>query len=389
MKADSCLPRRQGKLSAYMTNNAPTTTTAVAVLQPVNHHSPVQGKSAGRGLLKLALDVHLRQHVVAMQYDGSSPKPPQRFSPEAFLAWVTKQVAQGWQVVSCYEAGPFGYVLHRQLEALGVRNYVIAPRNWDDQHKRVKTDRTDALAMLNALDRYVAGNPRALAVVRVPTEGQERLRSESRIRESLKRDLKMTAQRGRGLALQYGFRLTGRWYGPRNWPKLKLPEWLRPLLTPLRQMALALHTQVEGLTRQIEEGSTGTRPKGLGALTQQELDREVCDWRRFHNRRQVGSYLGLCPGEHSSGPRQQQGPITKCGNRRLRHCLVEASLRLLCHQPGYRLCRKWRTEFLSSKTTGRRRKQIIVALARGFAVDWWRIRTGQTTFEKLGLLPQT
>ena len=88
-------------------------------------------------------------------------------------------------------------------------NYVICPRNWDDGHKRVKTDRTDARAMLNALDRFVAGNPHALALVRVPTEAQERLRSESRLRQSLKGDLKMIAQRGRGLALQYGYRLKG------------------------------------------------------------------------------------------------------------------------------------------------------------------------------------
>ena len=66
-------------------------------------------------MLKLALDVHLLQHVVAMQYDGSSPKPPQRFTPKDFLAWVEKQIAQGWQIISCYEAGPFGYGLHRQL----------------------------------------------------------------------------------------------------------------------------------------------------------------------------------------------------------------------------------------------------------------------------------
>jgi hypothetical protein len=54
-----------------------------------------------------------------MQYDGSSPKPPQRFTPQGLLAWVQKQIAQGWRVVSCYEAGPFGYNLHRQLTTLG------------------------------------------------------------------------------------------------------------------------------------------------------------------------------------------------------------------------------------------------------------------------------
>ena len=104
-------------------------------------------------------------------------------------------------MVTCYEAGPFGYGLHRHLTALGATNYVIRPRNWDDQHTRVKTDRTDALAMLNALDRFCAGNSKALALVRVPSQAEERLRSQSRLCQSLQRNLKLIAQRGCGLAL--------------------------------------------------------------------------------------------------------------------------------------------------------------------------------------------
>jgi transposase len=360
-------------------HNKHSSTPAVALVQPVNH--PTQTRT-----LKLALDVHLKQHVVAMQFDGQAPKPPQRFTPPGLLVWVQKQIAAGWQVVSCYEAGPFGYVLHRQLTALGVINYVIRPRNWDDQHQRVKTDRTDARAMLNALDRFVAGNPHALALVRVPTEAQERRRSESRIRQSLRRDLKMIVQRGRGLGLQYGYRLTGKWYGQGNWPALPLPAWLIELLRPLRSAALALHEQVRVQTAQIEAQNTQPIPKGLGQLTEQILAREVGDWTRFRNRRQVGSYLGLCPSEHSSGQRHQQGSVTKCGNPRLRWALCEAAWRLLKYQPQYRLCKKWRGQILDPQTLGGRKKQLVAALARGFGVDWWRICTGQTTPEKLGLV---
>jgi hypothetical protein len=49
---------------------------------------------------------------------------------------VHKKLSQGWQVVSCYEAGPFGYVLHRQLTVLGVTNYLIRARNWDDHQSQ-------------------------------------------------------------------------------------------------------------------------------------------------------------------------------------------------------------------------------------------------------------
>jgi len=356
-------------------------TPAVALVQPVNHLPQPR-------TLKLALDVHLAWHVVAVQEDGSSPKPPQRFKPADFLKWIEQKVVAGHRIISCYEAGPFGYGLHRQLTALGVTNHVIRPRNWDDQHTRIKTDRTDALSMLNALDRFCAGNHKALALVHVPTEQQERSRTQTRLRQSLVRDLKMIAGRGRGTALQYGLSLKGDWYGRRNWPKHQsiLPGWFIALIEPLRQSALFLHDQIQPLTDAIEAASPCARPKGMGGLTEQLLSREALDWHRFKNRRQVSSYLGLCPSENSSGQRQHLGGVTKCGNPRLRWALCELAWRLVKFQPDYRLCRKWRPRILDPLTPGGRRKQMIVALARGFGVDWWRIRTGQTTPEKLGLI---
>ena len=349
-------------------------------MQPVNHNN--------KPLLKMALDVHLAFHVMAMQEEGSSPKSPQRFKPADFLKWVERKVAEGYRVVSCYEAGPFGFGLHRQLTALGVSNHVIRPRNWDEQHRRVKTDRTDALAMLNALDRFCAGNKKALALVNVPTEEQERRRTQSRLRQSLVRDLKMSAGRGRGTAMQYGFNLKGKWYGRRNWPKQQslLPAWFIQLITPLRQSALFLHDQIKQLTDTIESASQRSRPKGMGGLTEQLLEREACDWTRFKNRRQVSSYLGLCPSENSSGQRHQQGHVTKCGNPRLRWALAEMAWRLVRFQPEYRLTKKWKPRLLDPHATPGRRKQALIALARGFGVDWWRICTGQTTPQKLGLL---
>jgi transposase len=225
--------------------------------------------------------------------------------------------------------------------------------------------------------------------VRVPTEEEERKRSHSRLRQSLARDRQMTAQRGRGIALQYGFRLKGAWFGRRSWPKWQplLPNWLIALLEPLRASCLFLHDQIRAQDEVIEKSSTAPLPKGMGALTQQILSREACDWSRFQNRRQVSSYLGLCPSENSSGTRQQQGHITKAGNPRLRWALCEMAWRLVRHQPGYRGVKKWRTHLGPHAAPGKK-KQALVALARTFGVDWWRICTGRTTPEKLGLKMQ-
>jgi transposase len=66
------------------------------------------------------------------------------------------------------------------------------------------------------------------------------------------------------------------------------------------------------------------RPKGLGEISLVTLDGEVCDWHRFHNRKQIGSYTGCCPGEHSTGGVQRFTGIDRMGNGKVRTVLVEA-----------------------------------------------------------------
>ena len=104
--------------------------------------------------------------MVARQVEGLNPQPPQKFKVADFLKWVEGQVDKGFEVISCYEAGPTGYWLHRKLTGLGVTNYVVCPTRLDSRGKGVNTDKTDALELLVRLDRYVAGNRKAFSVVR-------------------------------------------------------------------------------------------------------------------------------------------------------------------------------------------------------------------------------
>lgn len=345
----------------------------------------IPGPSDKSKLLKLGIDVHLKSYTVAAMHDNH-PKPPQRFAPADFLLWVQKQIEAGHTIVSCYEAGPLGYVLHRKLCALGVTNHVIRPRDWDDNRKKCKTDCWDARSMLNALDRFVAGNKNALVLVRVPTPQEEQRRSLLRLRHRLQRETQRLAQVARGIALNYGFRLKGKWYGSRTWPRLQptLPDWLQGLLHPLRQTIETLRKELTQLESQIKALVPKSLPAGMGPLTWVALEAEICNWNRFKNRRQVGSLTGLTPSEKSSGDRRVQGAITKCGNPRLRTVLCEMAWRLLLYQPDYRLVKTCRTR-LRAQNTPAKRKQQAVALAHGFAIDWWRLRTGQTTPQKLGL----
>src|SRR5438093_12083610 len=262
-----------------------------------------------------------------MQEGSSNPKPPQRFAKKAFLHWAAKLARSGGQVYAVYEACGFGFSLQRQLSAVGIHCYVICPQKLDEQNRRIKTDSLDARALCLKLDRFLQGNRHALALVRVPSEEEERSR--------------------------------------------------------------AIHRQREQLVGALQLQSTAApkQPRGLGLMTSVIVDREIGDWRRFSNRRQIASYTGLCPGEYSSGNSRLQSCVTKHGNPRLRAALVELSWRLVRFQPNYKPVVKWRAILAKGAlATGAARKKAIVAVARQLAVDLWRVRTGRCKPQALGLV---
>jgi transposase len=336
--------------------------------------------------IKLGLDVHADTIVVVRILEHSAPQPAQKFTPAKFKLWVKTQLALADTVHSCYEAGPFGYDLHRELEGLGIHNLVVQPVCLDENHKGVNHDKSDAKELASRLDRWVAGNTRALASVRVPTPQEEERRAASRQREQLKREVQRVAAQGRGLLLTQGYReKKGWWEGPR-WESLRqrLPGWLVERMEVFRRVLAALRTELEAATSALESAAPALRPKGLGGLTYEVVEREVCDWKRFKNRRQVGSYTGLCGGVSSSGNSHRLLPITKHGNVRLRTALVELAWRLVLWQRECQLVKKWWPVVGNPKATRAARKKAIVAIARQLAVDLWRWRTGEVTPEKLG-----
>jgi transposase len=333
--------------------------------------------------VKFGLDVHAAQITVCRQLEGRLPQPAQKRSWAECVAWIAAHVRCGAEVHTCYEAGPCGYGLHRQMEALGVHNLVVAPQVWDERGRRVKTDRRDSRQLCQRLERYLAGNTEVFSVVRVPTLTQERDRALGRQRGAVLKERQRCVVRGHGLMLAQGMQAAADWWQPEAWREWspQLPGWLRSHVQYWQSQAVRLDREVSRLSTEVEALASATpRPKGLGALTTALLDTEILDWHRFHNRRQVGSYTGLCPGEHSSGTQHKQGAVTKSGNPRVRHLLVEAAWRLAQWQPDYPPLRK-----LWAASGVRARKRAIVAVARRLAVDLWRIKTGQCPAERLGL----
>jgi transposase len=274
----------------------------------------------------------------------------------------------------------------------------MCPQRLDERCKRVSTDKRDARAIAGRLDRYLAGNTEALVKVRIPTEKEEDERALSRQRAQMVKARKQFEAQGRALLYYKGLDCPPYWWqgSDTGWDRVARKEGWPPaiieLLRGYRRMALAADQEVRALTLKIEQAaqqnlppSMPSVPYGFGQLSMEILRREVCDWHRFKNRRNVGNFFGMCCAESSSGEQQAQGSITKTGNSRCRHALVELAWRALVFQPEYRVVKKFKPRIEKTKPRSVARKKLIVAMARQLGVDLWRLYTGQTTMDKLGL----
>jgi transposase len=332
-------------------------------------------------MLKLGLDVHLEFLLAVAQKDHANPQAPRKFTNDALVAQVTRWIAEGFQVFCVAESCGFGFVLHRRLVAAGAQSFLITPIALNGARK---TDKLDARALCLRLSRWLDGNRDELAPIRIPSLTEQRRRETTRRRQFLAREIRALANRGHGQVAEYCHDpLPHHWWGPRLWKKLEaLDPWVLSLLANLRTLILALEEQVRALEAEIKARvQDQPRPKALGALTLVTLDSEVCDWHRFHNRKQIGSYTGCCPGEHSSGGHRRVGSIDRMGNGRVRALLVEAVWRFLRWQPEWKAAQRLKIKLADGTSM---RKKTVIALARQLAIDLWRWRTGRCTMAELG-----
>jgi transposase len=355
-------------------------------------------------LIKLGVDTHAGQYTFARMVDHGGMQPPQSLSPEAFVQFLKKQRALARRVVMVYEAGPYGFSLYRQAMELGVECLVCAPERLSRGRKRVN-DKIDARELLSRLDRHLAGNTTALRLVHPPTLQQEMSRRQARERNTYRKERQRWIGRGRSLLHTLGIARPGRWWEmDRYHPLLKTLaqrygqdvadqakaelerylEFIRLATAKLQEMTSTLRKAAQ--EKESADSNKTCRVRGVGPLSSELLDREIGDWTRFANRRQVGSYTGLCPGEESSGDSRVSLSIDKHGNPRVRAVLVELAWLLPRYQPGYKRLQRWKWVFEpQSKAPGSMRKKAVVALARQLAVDLWRIKTGRAKPQELGL----
>jgi transposase len=251
------------------------------------------------------------------------------------------------------------------------------------QRRRKKTDRLDAKKLLKALMRYMWGDKQACSVVRVPSIEDEDDRQLHRELESLKKERTRHSNRIRSLLILHGIRIENpgrrdfKKYldSVRLWDGSEIRENLKDRLKREHDRYSQVEEQIKELVRnKASESMARVRQmlklKGIGIESSWLLEKEFFSWRKFRNRKEVGSLSGLSPTPYSSGDSKREQGISKAGNRRVRAIIVEISWGWLRHQKESKLT-KWFNERFANG--GKRMRRIgIVAVARKLLIDIWR-----------------
>ena len=288
----------------------------------------------------VALDTSKLHNAVAIADGGRSGEV--RFLGEientgaATAKLVRKLAAKYGRLTFCYEAGPTGYGLYRQIKGLGHECLVVAPSLIPKKPgDRVKTNRRDALSLVKLL------RADELTAVWVPDRGHEAMRDLTRARETTVMDLRSKRQQVSAFLLRQGLHYPD---DKKTWSKTHM-SWLasQKLEYPeqrlvFEEMMLAIRQAQERLDR-LEQAIRVAVPdwslaevvtalmamRGMDLISAATFLAEIGDLSRFRTPNQLMAYLGLVPSEDSTGDTIKRGPITKAGNRRARRMLVECA----------------------------------------------------------------
>jgi transposase len=266
-----------------------------------------------------------------------------RLPEEISAAKARFGLADDAPVVSCYEAGPDGFWVHRYLTTLGLENLVVDSSSIEVNRRarRAKTDRLDVEKLLAMLLRYVGGERSAWHVVCVPSEADEDRRQGPRELLTLKRDRTRVTNRITSLLATQGVRVRVRTDFGVRLPTLR-PWNGQPLAPELRTRLEREWEKVELLTRQVKALERGRREvlrqthadaltlvhrllelRGIGENAAWVFVMELFAWRALKNRRQVGAITSLVATPYQSGTLNREQGISKAGNKAVRAIAIQ------------------------------------------------------------------
>jgi transposase len=310
-------------------------------------------------VLYLALELGWNSWKLAFAA-GPGPAPRQREMPARDLAGLRRELADAKRrlklpadcpVVSCYEAGRDGFWLHRWLLAQGVENVVVdsASIEVNRRQRRAKSDSLDAAKLLSMLVRYAGGETKLWSVVQVPTAEEEDARQLHRELLTLQQQATEHTNRIQSLLATCGLALeTIDRHFPKKLKELRLWD-STPLPAALHQRLLREFERLQVANRQArqleQERAKEVREredspaidkvrkllglKAIGIGSSWLYVHEFFSWRKFKNRKQVGSLAGLAPTPYASGQTDRDQGISKAGNKRMRWMAVEIACSLV------------------------------------------------------------
>ena len=367
-----------------------------------------QGLAAEEYAAYVGLDVHKDTIAVAVACPGREAaewRGEIANRPKAITKLVRRLSEEfgGEVLLFCYEAGPCGYGLYRQLVESGHGCEVVAPSLIPRKPgERVKTDRRDALKLARSLR---AGD---LTRVWVPDEEQEAMRDLTRARADMKGQEQKARQQLNAFVLRHGHGWPSnrsRWTQAHfNWLESLTfaHDWQQVVLQEYINAVRAASQRVADLTAQLMRAlpqwslapvvDSLVALRGVDKVAAVTLLAELGDLSRFDSPTQLMAFLGLVPSEHSSGRRQRKGAITLTGNAHARRMLIESAwsyrfparqtmhlkrkaqqatepAKVIAWKAQKRLCGRYRTLLQA----GKNQKVVTTAIARELAGFVWAI----------------
>ena len=323
-------------------------------------------------------------------------------SPLTIERMIRKLAGRYEKLHFCYEAGPTGYGLYRQVRGLGHHCTIVAPSLIPKKSgERVKTNRRDAVSLARL---FRAGE---LTSVWVPDTVHEAVRDLVRARETASQDLRRKRQQLLSFLLRHGRIFSGR----QHWSRAHL-RWLaqqkfdHPAQQIVFQDAVDAIDDAAARLRRLDAQVAAIVPswsmapvveayqamRGVSFAVAVTFVAEIGDLRRFDNPRQLMAFLGLVPSERSTGERVRRAGLTLAGNKRARRVLIEGAwsyryparvsqtlqarleglpkaVREIAWKAQIRLCARYRR----LNATGKKLPVVIAAIAREMAAFLWAI----------------
>ena len=313
------------------------------------------------------------------------------------MRWRTEATKNGHTITRfavAFEAGRDGFWLARWLRARDIETYVIHPTSVavSREHRRAKTDRLDTGLLKRVFIGWLRGEPDHCHMAAIPTLAEEDAKRPNREREGLVRERTRIVNRMKSCLARFGIRKFNPTLrkAPERLATLGMPEGVplppNTLLELRRDMARLRfvmdqikeveETRAQRLEQAPQEKTHAmvrliARVIGVGIETADMLVHEILS-RQLRDRRAVARYAGLTGAPDESGNKRREKGLAKAGNARVRRGMIQLAWRFLVFQKDSALARWYRTR---TESAGKKRKTMIVALARKLLIALWRLVT--------------